>query len=279
MIAARSHILLMNTPLSLAATAPRKTGAGRIWLVGAGPGDPELLTLKAVSVLRQADVLVHDRLVDPRVLDHAPAGARRIYVGKQRSRHALPQGEINALLVAEALKGLSVVRVKGGDPFIFGRGGEEMEAARAAGVPVDIVPGITAAVGAGAAAQLPLTHRDDASAITFVTGQCKPGQAQDWRGLAGPGRTLVVYMGVSQAGQIATSLIDQGIEAALPAAIVENATHADQRVYLATVGTMASLIISQGIASPALLVIGDVARRMPADRLATIVPLARMAAE
>lgn len=253
--------------------------AGRIWLVGAGPGDPSLLTLKAVEVLRQADVLVHDRLIDPRVLDFAPATARRIYVGKMRARHALPQEDINQLLVDEAMAGQVVVRLKGGDPFVFGRGGEEADMARAAGIRVDIVPGITAAIGAAAAAQIPLTHREEASALTIITGHCKDGSEQDWRGIAGPGRTVVVYMGVAKAGQIARSLTDAGIAPDLPVAIIENATSERQRVFVASVDTMAGVILSEGIASPALLVIGDVARRTPQSLRALAHTAHLMAAE
>jgi uroporphyrin-III C-methyltransferase len=252
---------------------------GQVCLVGAGPGDPDLLTLKAVKALAQADVVVHDRLIDMRVLDHAPSTARRIYVGKMRARHALPQDDINALLVAEALAGNRVVRLKGGDPFIFGRGGEEAEAARAAGVSVEVVPGISAANGAAAVAQLPLTHRDASSAIAFVTGHCKDGVEQDWTGLAGQGRTLVVYMGLTQAARIAQSLQDQGVSGSLPVAIIENATRSDQRTFLTQVDAMAAVIVSQGIASPALLVIGESAARMPSHVLTSIVTSTLLAAE
>src|SRR3546814_73591 len=175
---------------------------GKVILVGAGPGDPGLLTLRAVDALRAADVVVHDGLIDPRVLDYAPPGAQRISVAKQRSRHTLSQEAINALVVAHVKTGAIVVRLKGGDPFVFGRGGEEVEAVRAAGLAVEVVPGVSAALGCAAEAMLPLTHRDHSSAVSFVAGQCKGLSDQDWSGLAGQGRTLVIYMGVATARDI-----------------------------------------------------------------------------
>ena len=187
-----------------------------VFLVGAGPGDPELLTLRAARLIAQADVVVHDGLVSAEILAMASPEAELISVAKQRSRHSMPQEGINALLVQLALAGRSVVRLKGGDPFVFGRGGEEMEACRTAGVPVEIVPGISAAIGCAAQAQLPLTHRDAASAVTFVAGQCKGLTDQDWSGLAGHGRTLVIYMGVATATDIADKLIADGVSPAIP---------------------------------------------------------------
>ncbi len=172
------------------------TASSTVYLVGAGPGDPDLLTIKAARLIAQADVIVHDGLVSDAILALASPDAELISVAKQRSRHSMPQEAINALLVDLACEGRSVVRLKGGDPFIFGRGGEEVDACRAAGVPVAVVPGISAAIGSAATAQLPLTHRDASSAVTFVAGQCKGLTDQDWSGLAGKGRTLVIYMGV-----------------------------------------------------------------------------------
>ena len=171
---------------------------GRIILVGAGPGDPDLLTLRAVRALGEADVVVHDGLVDPRVLPMT--SARRISVAKRRARHTMAQDGIGELLVSEARSGNVVVRLKGGDPFIFGRGGEEIDAAKAAGIAVEVVPGISSALGAAAEAQIPLTHRDHASTVSFVAGQCKGLTEQNWAGLAGKGRTLVIFMGVATAG-------------------------------------------------------------------------------
>jgi len=201
--------------------------SGTVYLVGAGPGDPDLLTLRAARLLMAAGLIVHDGLVDPSVLAMARAGARMVSVAKSRSRHTMPQDEINALLVREALAGNDVVRLKGGDPFIFGRGGEEAEACRAAGVPVEVVPGISAAIGAAAATQIPLTHRDAASIVTFVAGQCKGLTEQDWSGLAGKGRTLVIYMGVATAEAIAEKLMADGLAPDVPVAVIENACRAD----------------------------------------------------
>ena len=184
---------------------------GTIYLVGAGPGDPDLLTLRAARLIEQATLIVHDGLVDPAILALARPDAALVSVAKQRSRHTLPQDEINALLVREALAGHDVVRLKGGDPFIFGRGGEEAEAAHAAGVRVEIVPGISAANGAAAAAQIALTHRENASIVSFVAGQCKGLAEQNWAGLAGQDRTLVIYMGVKTAPQIAEKLMEDGL--------------------------------------------------------------------
>ena len=173
---------------------------------------------------------MHDGLVDPRILALAPTEARLISVAKRRARHTLPQDEINALLVAEALAGHEVLRLKGGDPFIFGRGGEEMEACRKAGIAVEVVPGISAALGAAAAAQMPLTHRDAASVVSFVAGQCKGLTDQNWVGLAGVGRTLVIYMGVASADAIAEKLITDGLAPDTPLAVVENAARPEMRV-------------------------------------------------
>ena len=203
---------------------------GTIHLVGAGPGDPDLLTLRAARLIGAARVIVHDGLVDPAILALARPDARLISVAKARSRHTMPQGDINALLVREALAGHDVVRLKGGDPFVFGRGGEEAEAARAAGVPVTVVPGISAALGAAAAAQIPLTHRDAASTVSCVAGQCKGLAEQDWAGLAGKGRTLVIYMGLATAAAITDKLIADGLSPEMPVAVIEKATRADMRV-------------------------------------------------
>jgi uroporphyrin-III C-methyltransferase len=241
----------MNAPLS----------PGKVWLVGAGPGDPDLLTLRAARLIMSARVVVHDGLVDPRILAMAPASARLISVAKRRSRHSMPQDDINALLVREALAGRDVLRLKGGDPFIFGRGGEEAEACAAAGVPVEVVPGISAAVGAGAAALLPLTHREDASVVSFVSGQCKGLSDQNWAGLAGVGRTLVIYMGLATAEQIAEKLIADGLSPDTPLALVENATRPDMRVLRGVLTGLAALVSAEQVQSPALIIIGAVTAR------------------
>ena len=231
---------------------------GRVFLVGAGPGDPELLTLRAARLLGAAAVVVHDGLVSAEILDLAPATARLISVAKARGRHSLPQEAINALLVAEARAGHDVVRLKGGDPFIFGRGGEEAAAVRAAGIAVEVVPGISAALGAAAAAQIPLTHRDAASVVSFVAGQCKGLSEQDWSGLAGPGRTLVIYMGLANAEAIAEKLMADGLSPTTPLAVVENASRAQMRVLRAPLAGLAAMVQSAKVKSPALIVIGAV---------------------
>ncbi|GLV30006.1 uroporphyrin-III C-methyltransferase [Sphingobium sp. TomTYG75] len=230
-----------------------------VFLVGAGPGDPELLTLRAARLIAQADVIVHDGLVSAEILAMASAGAELISVAKQRSRHSMPQEGINALLVELAIGGRSVVRLKGGDPFVFGRGGEEMEACRAAGVSVEIVPGISAAIGCAAQAQLPLTHRDAASAVTFVAGQCKGLTEQDWSGLAGHGRTLVIYMGVATAADIADKLIADGVSPAIPVAVLENGTRSDMRTLRTLLADLGDMVAREKVKSPALIVVGEVA--------------------
>ncbi|MFN3522724.1 MAG: uroporphyrinogen-III C-methyltransferase [Phenylobacterium sp.] len=231
--------------------------AGSVWLVGAGPGDPELLTLKALKALGRADVVVHDGLVSQEILDLAPARARRISVAKRKSRHAYAQEEINRMLVAFALEGLEVVRLKGGDPFIFGRGGEELEACRAAGVACHVVPGVTTALAASADAGAPLTHRGSAQAVTFVTGHAAKGEAPDldWASLARANQTVVIYMGLSTAGEIAARLIGAGRAPATPALIVENASRPDERRIVTTLATLGEA--AAGLSGPALLMVGE----------------------
>lgn len=236
-----------------------KAAPSTVYLVGAGPGDPDLLTLRAARLIGDAQVIVHDGLVSTAILAMASPKAELISVAKQRSRHSLPQDGINALLIDLALSGRKVVRLKGGDPFIFGRGGEEMEACRAAGVPVEVVPGISAAIGCAAQAQLPLTHRDSASAVTFVAGQCKGLTDQDWSGLAGHGRTLVIYMGVATAADIADKLIADGVSPAIPVAVLENGTRADMRTLRTLLADLGDMVLREKVISPALIVVGDVA--------------------
>jgi uroporphyrin-III C-methyltransferase len=233
---------------------------GTVYLVGAGPGDPDLLTLRAARLLGQAGLVVHDGLVDPAILALAPPEAKLISVAKSRARHTLPQHEINALLVREALAGRDVVRLKGGDPLVFGRGGEEAEACRAAGVPVEVVPGVTSALGAAAAAQIPLTHRDHASVVSFVAGQCKGLTEQDWAGLAGKGRTLVIFMGVKTAPQIAEKLMEDGLAPDMSLAVIENAARPNMRVLRGPLAALPQLVETQRVKSPALIVIGEVTR-------------------
>ena len=234
---------------------------GTVYLIGAGPGDPDLLTLRAARILGAAELVVHDGLVDPAVLALARADAELVSVAKSRARHTLPQHAINALLVREAHAGRDVVRLKGGDPLVFGRGGEEAESCRAAGVPVEIVPGVTSALGAAAAAQIPLTHRDAASIVSFVAGQCKGLAEQDWAGLAGKGRTLVIYMGVKTAPQIAEKLIADGLTPDVPVAVIENAARVGMRVLRGPLAGLPALVERERVKSPALIIIGDVTAR------------------
>ncbi|WP_288411717.1 uroporphyrinogen-III C-methyltransferase [uncultured Sphingomonas sp.] len=238
---------------------------GRVILVGAGPGDPGLVTVRAVEALKSADVVVHDGLIDPRVLDLAPAGAQRISVAKQRARHTLPQESINALIVAHVKTGAIVVRLKGGDPFIFGRGGEEVEAVRAAGLPVEVIPGVSAALGCAAGAMLPLTHRDWSSAVSFVAGQCKGLSEQDWSGLAGQGRTLVIYMGVATAEAIADKLMADGVAPDMPVAVLERGTYADARALRTLLADLGPMVSREAVKSPAVIVVGEVVQLADAE--------------
>ena len=230
---------------------------GTVWLVGAGPGDPELLTIKALKALQAAQVVVHDGLVSDEILDLAPSKARRISVAKRKSRHAYSQDEINRMLVAFALEGLNVVRLKGGDPFMFGRGGEELAAARAAGAPCHVIPGVTAALAASAAAGAPLTHRGAAQAVTFVTGHAAKGGEPDldWAALAKANQTVVIYMGLSMAAPIAARLMAAGRDPATPALIVENASRADERRVVTTLSGLAEA--AAALSGPALLILGE----------------------
>ncbi|WP_436358025.1 siroheme synthase CysG [Brevundimonas sp. CEF1] len=246
--------------LNVAATPRSEAAPGIVHIVGAGPGDPELLTLKALRALQDADVIIHDKLVSAEVLDRARRDAKRIYVGKSRGDHSVPQDQIEQLMIEEARAGHRVVRLKGGDPFVFGRGGEELEAVRAAGIEAIVVPGITAALACAASTGLPLTHRDHAQAVTFVTGQAKPGgQGADWTRLAAPNHTLAVYMGLGQAKEIASSLIAAGRDGATPVAVVENGSRPDQRTFKGRLDDLAALVARMDLTGPALLFIGETA--------------------
>jgi uroporphyrin-III C-methyltransferase/precorrin-2 dehydrogenase/sirohydrochlorin ferrochelatase len=234
---------------------------GVVHIVGAGPGDPELLTLKALRLLQEADVVYFDRLVGPGILDLIRRDAARIPVGKSKGDHSVPQTEIHNRLIASAREGLRVVRLKGGDPFIFGRGGEELEAVRAAGIAVHVVPGISSALGCAASAGVPLTHRDHAQTLTFVTGHARAGCVPDldWTALARPAQTVVVFMGVDTAPAIADRLIAAGRSPRTPIAVIENGTRPEEvRVY-GELSELPSLILEEGITGPALLIIGEVA--------------------
>ncbi|MFN7085753.1 MAG: uroporphyrinogen-III C-methyltransferase [Burkholderiales bacterium] len=234
---------------------------GKVYLVGAGPGDPELLTLRAFRVLGLADVVLYDHLVNSEIVGLAPSGAQRIYVGKESSNHALPQHEINNLLVQFAECGHQVVRLKGGDPFIFGRGGEETEALALCGIPFEIVPGITAAAGAAAYAGIPLTHRDCAHACVLVTGHLKDGSLDlDWQALARPRQTIVIYMGLLTLPKICRELVTHGLPETTPAAAIQQGTTAAQRVVTGTLVTLPGRVSQEKLKTPTLIIIGEVAR-------------------
>jgi uroporphyrin-III C-methyltransferase/precorrin-2 dehydrogenase/sirohydrochlorin ferrochelatase len=234
---------------------------GFVSLVGAGPGNPELLTLRALRVMQRANVVLYDHLVAPALVDLARRDAERIYVGKEKDRHALGQDEINALMARLAREGKRVVRLKGGDPFIFGRGGEEIEALAAQGIAFEVVPGVTAAAGAASYAGIPLTHRDYAQSCVFATGHLKDGSAPlDWGALARPNQTVAIYMGVSGLEKICAGLIAHGLSPELPAALVEKATWPEQRVIEGTLGTLPGLAAQAAVKPPALLIAGEVVR-------------------
>jgi uroporphyrin-III C-methyltransferase/precorrin-2 dehydrogenase/sirohydrochlorin ferrochelatase len=243
---------------------------GEVYLIGAGPGDPDLLTLRAVQLLQQADVVLYDRLVSDAVLDRARRDAERVFVGKETGgNHHQTQDEIHRLLVQYARRGLRVARLKGGDPFIFGRGGEEAEALEANGIPYVVVPGITAALAAAASAGIPLTHRRLASSVTLAAGHALDDETLDWSTLARPHHTVVFYMGVAQIPRIVEKLLKAGAEADHPAAIIERASLAEQRVLRGTLGSLVQIAQDAQVSAPALLIIGEVASLARADELLT----------
>ena len=246
---------------SLTRFARQSKFAGEVALVGAGPGDPGLLTLRALRALQNADVIVYDRLVSPEVLDLARRDAERIYVGKAAGNHHVSQEDTNALLVKLAKEGKRVCRLKGGDPFIFGRGGEELEALAAEHIRFEVVPGVTAAAGCAAYAGIPLTHRDYAQALTFVTGHCK-GESDnvDWAALSRPGHTVVFYMGLNQLENIVARLREHGVPETRAAAIIEQGTRPSQRVVTATIADLVQKAAEARVESPALLIVGEVTR-------------------
>jgi uroporphyrin-III C-methyltransferase len=234
-------------------------GIGRVDLVGAGPGDPGLLTLDAVAALKQADLILHDRLVPDAILDLANPAAERHYVGKARSRHSYEQGTLNELLGEHARQGRRVVRLKGGDPFVFGRGGEEMASLLTEGVPVSVIPGITAASGSATYAGIPLTHRDHAHSVHFLTAHRQDGAVVlDWGSVANPRQTLAIYMGLDGLEQVCRGLIQVGRAADTPAAVVENGTLASQRVAAGTLDDLPERVRDKELASPAMLLVGGV---------------------
>ncbi|MCL1141152.1 uroporphyrinogen-III C-methyltransferase [Shewanella gaetbuli] len=238
---------------------PGHQAKGKVWLVGAGPGDIELLTLKAYRILKHAEVVLFDALVSQDIIDLIPHSAEKIAVGKRAGKHSASQDEINQLLVTKAYTRRNVVRLKGGDPFIFGRGGEELQTLVAADIPFEVVPGITAASGTSAYAGIPLTHRDYAQGVTFITGHCQlAGRPMDWQGYANPNNTLVVYMGTLNANIISQGLIDAGRDSKTPVAIVSKATTQDQQKFIGTLDSLGQLAADPALHMPALIIIGEV---------------------
>lgn len=244
---------------------------GSVHIVGAGPGDPELLTLKAFRLIQNADVVFHDRLVSDEIMDLVRRDATRVSVGKAKSNHSVPQDKIHDLMIDAARSGQRVVRLKGGDPFVFGRGGEEVEALRKAGLEASVVPGISSALGCAASAGLPLTHRDHAQTLTFVTGHAKSGEVPDldWTALAKPAQTVVVFMGVGTAPTISEKLIHAGRANSTPVAVIENGTRPNEIRVFGTLAELPHLITRAGIRGPALLIIGEVSA-IPAEALAQL---------
>ena len=248
----------VDLPAMLAAC---RTTCGKVYLVGAGPGDPDLLTLRAARLLGEADVVVYDHLVGADVLALVRPDARRIYVGKQRNKHAFEQEDINILLARLAREYACVVRLKGGDPFVFGRGGEELEALAAEGIAFEVVPGVTAGCGVAAYAGIPLTHRDHAQACLFVTGHLRDGSCElDWPALSRRRQTVVIYMGLAGLATICRQLMAHGLPAEWPAAVVQQGTLPDQRVVTATLATLPAEVDAAGLQSPCLTIVGEVVR-------------------
>jgi uroporphyrin-III C-methyltransferase/precorrin-2 dehydrogenase/sirohydrochlorin ferrochelatase len=254
----------LPTPAALAQALRTKGGGprrGEVYLVGAGPGDPELLTLRALKLMQRADIALYDNLISPDILALLPPTTDRVYVGKRRADHTMRQEEINALLVKHAREGKRVLRLKGGDPFIFGRGGEEIDSLSSEGIPFEVVPGITAALGVAAYAGIPLTHRDYAQSCVFVTGHLKDGTMElDWPALARPQQTIVVYMGLLGLPQLCARLVEHGLRSATPAAIVQQGTARTQRVVTGTLRTLPRAAAKARLHAPTLTIIGDVVR-------------------
>jgi uroporphyrin-III C-methyltransferase/precorrin-2 dehydrogenase/sirohydrochlorin ferrochelatase len=249
--------------LSKQPRAPAKPlpSRGEVYLVGAGPGEPDLLTLRAAKLIARAEVVLYDNLISPEILALLPSTAERIYVGKRCADHALRQEAINALLVEYALRGKRVVRLKGGDPFIFGRGGEEIATLSERGIPFEVVPGITAALGAAAYAGIPLTHRDYAQSCVFVTGRSQDETMDlDWPALARPRQTIVVYMGLPGLPLLCAKLVEHGLPARTHAAVVQQGTLSTQRVVTGTLASLPRLVAKAKLHAPTLIIVGEVVR-------------------
>ncbi|MGB8907307.1 MAG: uroporphyrinogen-III C-methyltransferase, partial [Candidatus Cybelea sp.] len=247
--------------ISSSSTSPMvpSSSNGRVYLVGAGPGDPGLLTLRAAEVLRNADVLLYDALASDAVVAFAPQTCERIFVGKRGGDHSMPQEDIEALMIRKAREGQRVVRLKGGDPFVFGRGGEEAEALHAAGIAFEVVPGISSAIAVPAYAGIPVTHREHATSFTVLTGHEDPGKPAstlDWAKLADPHRTLVMLMATANLREIAQQLVEHGLAGTTPAAAIQNGTRPDQRTAIGTIATIADDAAAAEIGSPAIVVVG-----------------------
>lgn len=248
-----------NKPSITSISKRRRTeSAGKVWLVGAGPGDPDLLTVKALRAIENADIIFFDQLVSADIRALFPKGTPALYVGKSKNHHSIAQDDLNQRLVDQAQMGLTVCRIKGGDPFVFGRGGEELLTLRRAGVNAEVIPGITAASGCSSAAGMPLTHRGVSQGCTLVTGHGETEVTANWQALAQLNHTLVFYMGVSRADEIAKQLMLAGQSASTPAAIIENGCRENQRVITTRLDQLAESVISEAVRSPALIVVGEV---------------------